>query len=212
MPVPILRRSFGPLTVTTTEPASQFRVAIRDLPTHRTVTVDSAYVADVLRGHPLREALGPGDAGAASFDVELYADGSNVYASGTMTGHVVVACGRCVGPASIPIEEEALRVTFMPKADVPEEDDAEVADKSEDEGVELASDDLDVFPFEGEHVDLERLIREQLVLAVPYAPLCKEDCQGLCPQCGIDRNVETCECTKPIDPRFEALKGLKLPT
>ena len=41
---------------------------------------------------------------------------------------------------------------------------------------------------------------------------CREDCKGLCPQCGIDRNTDTCNCEKPIDPRLAALKGLKLPS
>ena len=58
----------------------------------------------------------------------------------------------------------------------------------------------------------EPLLREQFVLAVPYAPLCSETCKGLCPQCGIDLNSHTCACQKPIDPRLAALKGLKLPT
>ncbi|MCA9680433.1 MAG: DUF177 domain-containing protein, partial [Myxococcales bacterium] len=80
----------------------------------------------------------------------------------------------------------------------------------EDAGLELAAEDLDVFAYDGESVDLEPIVREQLVLAVPYAPLCKEDCRGLCPQCGIDRNVETCTCQPPGDPRFAALGALKL--
>jgi uncharacterized protein len=58
---------------------------------------------------------------------------------------------------------------------------------------------------------LEPLVREQFILAVPFAPLCKDDCLGLCPTCGIDKNVESCACEKPIDPRFAALQGLKLP-
>jgi uncharacterized protein len=78
-------------------------------------------------------------------------------------------------------------------------------------GVELGEDDLDVFPYSGDAVDLEPLVREQFVLAVPFAPLCKEDCLGLCPQCGADRNVAPCACEKPVDPRFAALQGLKLP-
>jgi len=80
------------------------------------------------------------------------------------------------------------------------------------EGVELEENDLDVFPYDGETVDLEPLIREQFVLAVPYAPLCREDCRGLCAQCGADKNVAPCACDKPLDPRFAALQGLKLPS
>ena len=66
--------------------------------------------------------------------------------------------------------------------------------------------------FSGERIDLEPLFREQFVLAIPYAPLCSETCKGLCPQCGIDRNTDSCACEPPIDPRLAALKGLKIPS
>ena len=105
--------------------------------------------------------------------------------------------------------DEKLRVTFMPPSEMPDEDDAA---RRGEEGAEVAEEDLDVFPFDGERIDLEPLFREQFVLAVPYAPLCREDCKGLCPQCGIDRNTGTCTCEKPIDPRLAALKGLKMPS
>src|SRR5205823_14521077 len=97
-----------------------------------------------------------------------------------------------------------VRLTFMPPEEMPADD--------ADEGVELGEDDLDTFAFDGESVNLEPFLREQLVLAVPFAPLCREDCKGLCPQCGVDLNSGTCACEKPIDPRLAALKGLKLPT
>jgi uncharacterized protein len=72
------------------------------------------------------------------------------------------------------------------------------------------SDDLDLFPYSGEEVDLAPLLREQIILAVPYAPLCSDACRGLCVVCGIDRNTGTCTCDPtPIDPRWLALKILK---
>jgi uncharacterized protein len=95
----------------------------------------------------------------------------------------------------------------------PDEDGAPGEDDGE--GAEVGADDLDVFAFDGERVDLEPLFREELVLAVPYAPLCKEDCKGLCSQCGADLNSGACGCRPPIDPRLAALtklKGLKLPS
>ena len=76
----------------------------------------------------------------------------------------------------------------------------------------LSAEDLDVFAYDGERIDIEPLFREQFVRFVPYAPLCAEDCKGLCSQCGIDLNSGTCSCEKPIDPRLAALKGLKLPS
>jgi uncharacterized protein len=194
--------------------APTFKVAVRDLPAHRKVEVGSDYVASVLKGMPMRDALGGDvDAGRGVLEIDVYSEGDNVHASGTMRGEVVVACSRCVGAARIPIDE-TVNVTWMLHA--PEDDEGDVTTETttpaDDEGVELGHEDLDVFPYDGEHVDLEPLIREQLVLAVPYAPLCREDCKGLCPQCGTDRNVAKCACEKPLDPRFAALKGLKLPS
>lgn len=190
-----------------------FTVLVRDLPVHRTFEVTPALVSEWLKGMPMRDALGAPDpdpeAGEGKADLELYADGTHAFAAGTFKGHLVVACSRCVGPVRLTIEE-TLRVTFMPASEMPADDDAPKA--ADDEGPEVAVGDLDLFPFDGEKIDLEPLFREQFVLAVPYAPLCQESCKGLCPQCGIDRNTGTCTCEKPIDPRLAALKGLKLPS
>ena len=95
---------------------------------------------------------------------------------------------------------EKLRVTFMPAAEMPA-DDAE-----DEEGAEVAADDLDTFAFDGEVIELEPLLREQFVLSLPYAPLCREDCKGLCPTCGTNLNESTCNCTpSKTDSRWDAL-------
>jgi uncharacterized protein len=188
-------------------------VLVRELPVHRTFEVPPALVSDWLKGLPMRDALGAPEhdpqAGEGKAELDLYADGTHAFASGTFKGHLVVACSRCVGPVRLDLDEKLL-VTFMPPSEMPA-DDAAAAEASE-EGPEVAAGDLDVFPFDGERIDLEPLFREQFVLAVPYAPLCSETCKGLCPQCGIDRNTGTCSCEKPIDPRLAALKGLKIPS
>ncbi len=189
-----------------------FAVLLRDLPTHRKFDVAPELVGEWLRGMPMRDALGAPvddpDAGHGHADLELYSEGTHVFASGTFKGDLTVACSRCVEPVKLPIDER-LMVTFMPASEMPaDEDDASVA---EAEGPEVPAEDLDLFAYEGEHIDLEPLFREQFVLAIPYAPLCREDCKGLCPQCGIDRNSATCACEKPIDPRLAGLKNLKLP-
>jgi uncharacterized protein len=189
-----------------------FQVLVRDLPVHRTFEVPAVLVGEWLKGMPMRDALGApeGDpeAGHGTAELDLYADGAHAFASGSFRGELTVACSRCVGPVKLVIDEK-LRVTFMPSSEIPD-DDAEPA--GDDEGAEVAEEDLDVFPFDGERIDLEPLFREQFVLTIPYAPLCREDCKGLCPQCGIDRNTATCTCEPPIDPRLAALKGLKIPS
>ena len=188
-----------------------FVVLVRDLPAHRRFEVSSALVADWLKGLPMRDALGAADgdpdAGHGVAELDLYADGTHAFASGTFEGHLAVACSRCIGPVRLEISEK-LHVTFMPPSEMPDE----AATTESEEGPEVPEGDLDVFPFDGEKVDVEPLLREQFVLAVPFAPLCSETCKGLCPQCGIDLNTGTCACEKPMDPRLAALKGLKLPT
>jgi uncharacterized protein len=57
---------------------------------------------------------------------------------------------------------------------------------------------------------LEDVLREQVLLAVPLKAICREDCKGLCPQCGKNLNLETCSCDNAItDPRWGALKDLR---
>jgi uncharacterized protein len=186
-----------------------YSVLLNDLPTHRRLEVKAERVGEWIKGLPMRDALGAPDddpdAGHGVAEFDLYAEGSHVFASGTFQGDLTVACSRCVNPVKLVIDEKLL-VTFMPLHEMPAE-----ADDESEEGMEVGDDDLDLFPYEGDVVDLEPLLREQFVLSIPYAPLCKEDCKGLCPQCGIDRNTGTCTCSAPIDPRLAALKGLKLP-
>jgi uncharacterized metal-binding protein YceD (DUF177 family) len=191
-----------------------YQVLVRDLPTHRRFEVSPVQVAEWLKGLPMRDALGAPDddpeAGQGVADLDLYADGAHAFAAGTFRGELMVACSRCIIPVKLVLDEK-LRVTFLPRHELPE-DDGPARDADDDEGPEVAEDDLDVFPFDGERIDLEPLLREQFVLAVPYAPLCAETCKGLCPQCGIDRNTASCSCTPPLDPRLAALKGLKIPS
>ena len=70
--------------------------------------------------------------------------------------------------------------------------------------------DPDAYPIPGDQVSLAPMVRENLLLSVPLAPLCRPDCAGLCPTCGINRNEATCECEgPPADPRWAALDQLK---
>lgn len=194
--------------------ASPFKIPVRELPTHRKVEVGGSFVSAALQGLAVRDALErPADdpeAGGAVLDVDLYADGTTVFANGKIDGRVRVACGRCIAPVDVAFADK-IRVTYLPKHELEAEE--EKAEKSsEEDGVELDQEDLDLFPYDGDTVDLEPLIREQVILAVPYAPLCREDCKGLCAQCGADLNQGPCPCEKPVAPRFAALKGLKLPS
>jgi uncharacterized protein len=69
--------------------------------------------------------------------------------------------------------------------------------------------DDDAYLVKDNFVDLAPLTHDAILLDLPLAPLCREDCQGLCVYCGIDRNEATCECQAPIDPRWATLDGLQ---
>lgn len=68
----------------------------------------------------------------------------------------------------------------------------------------------ETYPLKGDRIDLSPLARESLLLALPLAPLCREDCRGLCPTCGADLNAGDCDCPPPAaDSRWAALEGLR---
>jgi uncharacterized protein len=191
-----------------------FQILVRDLPTKRELEIPASFVAEAVRGLPMREALGaPADdpsVGSGTLSLDLYSEGAHVFANGQMTGHVTVACSRCVEPVTLSFDEP-VRVTFLPQAELPSTPD-EPASQEEEDGLAITEDDLDLFGYDGEVVDLEPLVREQFVLVVPYAPLCKEACLGLCAQCGTNRNLDACTCEAPGDPRLAGLKALKFPS
>jgi uncharacterized protein len=74
-----------------------------------------------------------------------------------------------------------------------------------------ASPEGDEYPIGVEgSLDLEPMIRDAIVLAMPFAPLCRPDCQGLCPRCGGDRNLGECACPPEVDERWAPLLDLNL--
>lgn len=117
---------------------------------------------------------------------------------GAITARAEVYCDRCVKAVAVSVETN-FDVTYVPAADYHA---VEVA--------ELQAEDLDQSVFDGEEIDIDELVREQVLLALPTRALCSEDCKGLCPACGADRNAQSCSCEdKQIDPRWAALKNLR---
>jgi uncharacterized protein len=70
--------------------------------------------------------------------------------------------------------------------------------------------DPDAFEIVGDQIDLVPMVRESLLLDAPVAPLCRPDCAGLCPTCGVDLNKTGCACVTTVtDPRWDALTEIK---
>lgn len=70
-------------------------------------------------------------------------------------------------------------------------------------------DDDEAYPIVNDELDLRPMVRDAVVLELPLAPLCRDDCRGLCPHCGCDRNEESCDCAAPHDPRWANLDVLR---
>jgi uncharacterized protein len=123
-----------------------------------------------------------------------YRVGQDLFLRGGFEATVTGTCARCLGDYSFPLAKE-FRFVLKPAV-------------GESAGRELSEEDLSLSFYEGDEVDLSPLVREAMMLALPTRPLCKEDCRGLCPQCGTNRNLRACECRDEwTDPRLEVLRA-----
>jgi uncharacterized protein len=131
----------------------------------------------------------------------------NLYLEGEVHGRVELECARCLTRYFHALRED-FRLVLEPAEDrVPAE--PEAAEALERDGMAL-SDALESGCFRGPEIDLGAYLREVVALGLPVKPLCREDCRGLCPRCGADRNRESCGCddTRPDSP-FAALAALR---
>jgi uncharacterized protein len=119
---------------------------------------------------------------------------------GTVKTELELACSRCLEPFKMPVDRE-FDLRYLPAAAAEPETD--------DEEAEVEDDDVAITFYRDEQLDLNDLLREQFYLALPMKPLCSEDCKGICPQCGTNRNTAPCDCTPQWeDPRLAGLKTL----
>ena len=131
--------------------------------------------------------------------VHLSKHGHDILVRGSLSGHLELACGRCLESFAAPaaIDFDLLLVPSPATASAAEE--------------ELSRTDLDLDYYTGEIVDLESLLREQIILMMPLKPLCDEACKGLCPHCGANLNRKTCVCkTDHVNSPFALLAKLKI--
>jgi uncharacterized protein len=122
-----------------------------------------------------------------------------VRVGGKIKGEAEVLCDRCLAPSRMPFEIE-FDTSFISQADA----------AARGENVELQTEDLALAAYEDGAIDVDELVREQILLALPTRRLCREECKGLCPKCGAYLNTEQCSCEKgETDPRWSALAGWK---
>ncbi|HYB96396.1 MAG TPA: DUF177 domain-containing protein [Vicinamibacterales bacterium] len=120
---------------------------------------------------------------------------------GTVKTALELQCSRCLEPFALPVDRE-FDLRFLPHG-------AAEAEADDDEETEVEDDVVAVTFYRDEAIDLNELLREQFYLALPMKPLHAEDCKGICPQCGTNRNINPCTCSPQWeDPRLAGLKTL----
>jgi uncharacterized protein len=126
-----------------------------------------------------------------ALDVDLLLESvvEGILASGDVTGAAMLTCARCLTEIERPLAV-SVQELFVAGA---------------------ATDDPDAYPIVDGEIDLEPVLRDAVVLAMPYSPLCRPDCQGICERCGGNRNVGECTCLPEQDERWAPLAGLRLP-
>jgi uncharacterized protein len=109
-----------------------------------------------------------------------------ILVSGPISGRMELRCARCLRPFE---QDFRLEVEELFAPDASEEDDR--------------------YPLDEDTADLAPMVRDAVVLALPFSPLCRPDCLGLCERCGGDRNLDECSCPEQVDPRWEQLQNIR---
>ena len=140
--------------------------------------------------------------GPVSYSFRIFRVSGMIEIQGLVGASVDLACSRCLEPFVSDVET-GFELTYAEQL-------PEIDDESEEE-IELTAEDMGISLIEGEVIDLAEPLVEQLMLSLPFQPICKESCIGLCPQCGADLNTAECGCSEPqFDTRFADLQKLKI--
>ncbi len=122
--------------------------------------------------------------------------GGEIRVQGRYTGTLEADCDRCLALTLFSLEK-SFDLFYRPPPDL------DVDEIKIDEG------EAEIGFYEGLGLELADLIKEQILLALPMQRVCREECKGICPVCGANRNEVPCEChIKPADDRWIALKNL----
>ncbi len=147
---------------------------------------------------PRGENSGLLEAGAVSIEADIVATHTNpgAYLEGEADARLELSCGRCLRPIESPVHAEFAEQYYATIGVVSGEALAHAPSDAKTIGSDF-------------RIDLTPLLREELILATPLAPVCRADCQGLCEVCGEDLNLRPHEHEAVIDERFAELEKLR---
>lgn len=139
-------------------------------------------------------------------NLEISRVDENVSLRGYLDVDLRPACDRCLEEFVRPLHVD-IHTDLSPKSKITDHDEP----GSGAGEVELTAEDIDFSFYQGPEIDVSEIIREQIVLALPFRFICAEECRGLCPQCGANLNAGKCGCVPvaPLDSRWEGLRKFK---
>ena len=133
-------------------------------------------------------------ASPAVYELVVKKKGEVLHIKGAVECTLALTCSKCLEQFSLSVEA-FIDIELAPRTLMPSESE-----------LELKGEDLDTYYYEGDEVDLDPFVYEEIMLNVPIKPVCKGDCRGLCESCGGNRNYEDCRC----DVASHTLLGEKL--
>ncbi len=136
----------------------------------------------------------------ASGSAELVEGSEEIRVEGRYSVEMTAECDRCLGRARFPLEG-TFDLYYRPASELTREAEVEVENAETEIGF-----------YEGEGLELDDILREQILLALPMQRVCSETCKGICPVCGVNRNEKECSCNvNPAGDRWgDALRKLEL--
>jgi DUF177 domain-containing protein len=108
--------------------------------------------------------------------------GKDIRVKGRLATELERACDRCLSPVKFPLERD-FDLLYAPMQTI-----------AKTEEIEIPEDELDIGFYTNDGIETSDIATEQVILAVPMKTVCQEECRGLCPICGKNRNLEDCHC------------------
>jgi uncharacterized protein len=123
-------------------------------------------------------------------------EGQEIGIRGHLETQLESSCDRCLGPVKILVSRD-FDLVYRPMSSIA---------KAEEE-IEIPADEMEVGFYSGDGIELVDVATEQVILSVPMKVVCRAECRGLCPVCGVNRNLQQCQCSPPEhDSPFALLK------
>jgi len=176
-------------------------IKIKDLEL-RKIVFDESFAPGVIE---LGQDIGQKEPVKATGEAELiteYRGGRNVVEDirvrGKFSTRLWTPCARCLEPVEHAVAE-SFDALYRPQG----------VDAHGDEAA-ISRAETEIGYYQGDGLLLEDVLKEQILLALPVKHVCREDCKGLCPHCGRNLNVESCDCVPAMaDPRWADLEEIR---